>query len=102
MQEGWGPAYVRAAYRHWFGRGIGNGTEENLHASLTECGQGKDIDRILNLAGSDMVGRELDLATEEARQLGVFGAPTFAVGTELFWGDDHLEDAVEWARHGRG
>jgi len=55
----------------------------------------------LSTAGGVDVGRELDSATDEARELGVFGSPTFAVGTELFWGDDHLEDAVQWARRGR-
>lgn len=33
---------------------------------------------------------------EEARQLGLFGAPTWRVGDELFWGDDRLEDALAW------
>jgi 2-hydroxychromene-2-carboxylate isomerase len=101
MREGWGPAYVRAAYRQWFEHGIGNGSEENLRASLAECGQGTQIDRILGEADGPELDRELDVATDEARRLGVFGSPTFAVGTELFWGDDHLEDAVHWARRGR-
>jgi len=30
--------------------------------------------------------------------LGIFGSPTFAVGPEIFWGDDRLEDAIEHAR----
>jgi 2-hydroxychromene-2-carboxylate isomerase len=38
--------------------------------------------------------------TEEARNLGLFGSPSFVVGTEVFWGDDHLEDAVQWAKQG--
>ncbi len=100
LRGGWGPAYVRAAYRLWFEHGLGNGGDENLRASLAECGQGEHIDRILNLADGEDVGRALDRATDEARALGVFGSPTFAVGTELFWGDDHLEDAIRWARQG--
>jgi 2-hydroxychromene-2-carboxylate isomerase len=32
--------------------------------------------------------------TAIARNLGIFGSPTFAVGRELFWGDDRLEDAI--------
>lgn len=32
--------------------------------------------------------------TDEVLALGVFGVPTVAVGTELFWGDDRLEDAA--------
>ncbi|MCB1914490.1 MAG: 2-hydroxychromene-2-carboxylate isomerase [Rhodocyclaceae bacterium] len=35
--------------------------------------------------------------TERACQLGLFGAPSFVVGGELFWGNDRLEDALEWA-----
>ncbi|HZP42121.1 MAG TPA: 2-hydroxychromene-2-carboxylate isomerase [Candidatus Binatia bacterium] len=35
--------------------------------------------------------------TEEAAALGIFGAPTFVVGGELFWGNDRLEDALAWA-----
>lgn len=101
MREGWGPAYVRAAYRQWFGHGFGNGSAENLRAALGECGQGESISRVLSVADSEMIGRELELLTDEARQLGVFGSPSFAVGNELFWGDDHLEDAIEWAQHRR-
>ena len=30
------------------------------------------------------------------RRLGVFGSPTFVVDGEVFWGDDRLEDAIDW------
>jgi 2-hydroxychromene-2-carboxylate isomerase len=40
----------------------------------------------------------LEQQTAIARELGVFGAPTFAVGSEIFWGDDRLDDAIAWAR----
>ncbi len=36
--------------------------------------------------------------TATARTLGIFGAPTFIVQGELFWGDDRLEDALEFAQ----
>ncbi len=29
----------------------------------------------------------------------IFGAPTFVVGDQIFWGDDRLEDALSAARH---
>jgi 2-hydroxychromene-2-carboxylate isomerase len=35
--------------------------------------------------------------TELARSLGIFGSPTFACGKEIFWGDDRLEDAIDWS-----
>jgi 2-hydroxychromene-2-carboxylate isomerase len=36
----------------------------------------------------------LRAATDAAHGLGVFGVPTIAVGGELFWGDDRLDDAA--------
>ncbi|MEO0371265.1 MAG: 2-hydroxychromene-2-carboxylate isomerase [Pseudomonadota bacterium] len=38
----------------------------------------------------------LRLSTEEAGRAGIFGAPSFRVGAELFWGDDRLEEALAW------
>ena len=35
--------------------------------------------------------------TEQARARGIFGAPTFFVGTEMFWGNDRLDDALQLA-----
>ena len=35
--------------------------------------------------------------TEEARVRGVFGAPTFFAGGEMFWGNDRLDDALLFA-----
>ena len=39
--------------------------------------------------------------TEQARTRGVFGAPTFFVEAEMFWGNDRLEDALLFASHGK-
>jgi 2-hydroxychromene-2-carboxylate isomerase len=36
--------------------------------------------------------------TDAARALGIFGSPTFTVDREVFWGDDRLEDAINWRR----
>jgi 2-hydroxychromene-2-carboxylate isomerase len=95
--EGWCPAYVRATYRRWFEDGEEAGAEPNLSASIAEAGQ--DSARVLPLADSEATQRRYEEATDEARSRGIFGAPSFTVGTELFWGDDRLEDAVEWRRH---
>ena len=35
---------------------------------------------------------------ERARELSIFGAPTFFVRGEMYWGNDRLEDALEAAR----
>ena len=34
---------------------------------------------------------------DEAFERGIFGAPSFIVEDELYWGDDRLEDALEAA-----
>ena len=44
------------------------------------------------------VKERLQRVTDEAIERGVEGVPTIAVGEELFWGDDRLEEAVEAAR----
>jgi 2-hydroxychromene-2-carboxylate isomerase len=100
MEEGWGVAYVRATYLRWFRDGREPGSDPNLSASLREVGQ--DPERVRALAAGEAVGRAYEAATDEARALGIFGSPTFVVhGRELFWGDDRLEHAIGWARHGR-
>jgi 2-hydroxychromene-2-carboxylate isomerase len=35
--------------------------------------------------------------TAQAQALGIFGAPTFFVGSEMFWGNDRLDDALDHA-----
>ena len=40
---------------------------------------------------------KLRAATDDALERGVEGIPTVAVGEQLFWGDDRLEEAVRAA-----
>jgi 2-hydroxychromene-2-carboxylate isomerase len=98
MREGWGVDFVRAAYRRWFQQGEETGSEPNLSSSLRDIGQ--DPGRVLALANSPAANAVLLSETEAAKQLGIFGSPTFAVGREIFWGDDRLEDAISWLQHG--
>ena len=99
MREGWGEEFVRAAYRRWFQLAQETGSEPNVSASLRDIGQ--DSVRILALANSEDFKASLSAETDAARALGIFGAPTFAVGRELFWGDDRLDDAIGWQRQGQ-
>jgi 2-hydroxychromene-2-carboxylate isomerase len=84
--------------RRWFVDGQEPGLEPNLSASLAEAGQ--QTARAVERAGGDDVVELYEAATAEARQLGVFGSPSFAVCGEVFWGDDRLDDAIAWFRHG--
>lgn len=56
------------------------------------------VTRAQALASGDETRAHYDAATARARELGIFGSPTFVVGTELFWGDDRLEDAIAWSQ----
>ena len=53
-------------------------------AALFEAAQGRDAKV------------RLRANTERAMALGIFGAPSFIVGDELFWGNDRLETALAW------
>jgi 2-hydroxychromene-2-carboxylate isomerase len=73
------------------------GDEANLSESLRNAGQ--QPDRVLELAASDSINLAYQDATSRARTLGIFGSPSFVVdGLELFWGDDRLEDAIDYSR----
>jgi 2-hydroxychromene-2-carboxylate isomerase len=52
---------------------------------------------LLEQAASHEVKESLRRRGEEAVELGLFGAPSFLVGRELFWGGDRLDDALNWA-----
>jgi 2-hydroxychromene-2-carboxylate isomerase len=99
MRQGWGVDFVRAAYRRWFQRGQETGSEPNVSESLREIGQ--EPQSVLTLANATDTTTALMAETDVAKKLGIFGSPTFVVGHELFWGDDRLEDAISWYRHGR-
>ena len=55
---------------------------------------GMDRQALAEALTGDEVKQRLRADTEAAIALGVTGVPTVAVGEELFWGDDRLEDAA--------
>jgi 2-hydroxychromene-2-carboxylate isomerase len=98
MREGWGADFVRAAYRRWMQMGEETGSEPNVSSSLRDIGQ--EPGRVMALANAKAANDALSSETDAAKQLGIFGSPTFVVGRELFWGDDRLGDAISWLKHG--
>lgn len=96
VEEGWVAPFSRAVLNANF-------------AEDREIGEAVVIGEILatlGLPAEDLLARAvtpenklaLRAQTERAAELGLFGAPSFRVGDELFWGNDRLEDALEWAR----
>ena len=65
--------------------------------TVLSAGELVGIERpLLERALADQAVKDLLRAqTDEVLSLGVFGAPTVMVGTELFWGDDRLEEAAQ-------
>jgi 2-hydroxychromene-2-carboxylate isomerase len=57
-----------------------------------------DADALLVAALTEDNKRGLIADVDEAMARGIFGAPSFLIGSELFWGNDRLELAVEWAK----
>ncbi len=98
MQEDWGKEFTQNLYRIWFEEGVEGGSETALSEALLRCQQ--DPRLILSRARSPDCIAALDAQTEQATRLGVFGAPSFVVSDEVFWGDDRLDDALSWARVG--
>ena len=95
MLEGWCPAYSKASFRAWYLEGRPLGDPAALAAIL--AGLDQDPDAVIARANGEPVRRRYAEETDAARRLGAFGSPTFAVGREIFWGDDRLEEAITWA-----
>jgi 2-hydroxychromene-2-carboxylate isomerase len=58
---------------------------------------GQDADALIGAAQSEEGKAKLRARGDEAQRRGIFGAPMFFVGAEMFWGNDRLEDALSWA-----
>ena len=55
-----------------------------------------NFEEIVRRANEEEVVEQYEANTFEAQQLGIFGAPSFTIGKEIFWGDDRLEDAIRF------
>jgi 2-hydroxychromene-2-carboxylate isomerase len=95
--EGWAAHFVRAAFHANFAEDRDIADQAILSGLLAELGV--EPGPILVRAVSPEVRAQLRANTTEAMQIGIFGAPSFVVSGELFFGQDRLEDAVEWASH---
>ncbi len=94
-EEPWSPAFVRSVYAANFAEDMDISDVGVIGALL--AGQGQAPEPILEAAQSPENKEALKNQTMQAKENGLFGAPSFVVGEELFWGNDRLEQAVEWA-----
>ena len=87
---------LRAIYGANFAEDRDIDQPEVVHDILATIGQ--DADAILTSATELPAKDRLRALTDEALARGLFGAPSFMVGDELFWGHDRLDAALSWAR----
>jgi 2-hydroxychromene-2-carboxylate isomerase len=98
VDEGWGPAFSRAVFVAQFAEGAQISDHPVLAAILRSLKL--DPDPLFSRIEQPETKGRLRQQNEVARDLGIFGAPTFLVGDELFWGDDRLEPALTRAVRG--
>ena len=86
--------FTREAFAlYWEEGGAPKGVEEaDETGPLSEVARriGHDTDELLEGAATPEAKVALKNATEQAVERGVFGAPAFFVGGEMFWGNDRL------------
>jgi 2-hydroxychromene-2-carboxylate isomerase len=85
--------YVDEIFRHMWADPKKMDDPSVLSAALEESGL--DGARLIELAQTRAVKDELLANTERSVQRGTFGAPTFFVGDEIYFGKDRLRDVEE-------
>lgn len=97
QDEPWAPELVRRIYRASFADDLDIAEPAVLRAVLASMERSADV---LGQVDEAATKDKLRAQNERAIALGIFGAPSFVVGRELFWGNDRLESALEWAARG--
>jgi 2-hydroxychromene-2-carboxylate isomerase len=99
LGDNWGEAFCRAVFEAQFAEGRLIDDATVIGGILADLRL--DPNTILEAARSGGNKQRLRQQTDEAQRLGIFGAPTFTASDgELFWGNDRLERALQWARDG--
>ena len=94
-QTGRTVSFSLAAFRQAFAAGRDLSEHDNVLIAAAACELHPNA--VTKAAGTESVKGALREATDSAAELGVIGVPSLAVGGEVFWGDDRLEEAVEAA-----
>ena len=92
----WVRPFCRALSRANFAEDRDISTVEAVRDVLASLGP--RADEILARAQSVEEKPRLRAQVQRAQALGIFGAPTFFVDGEMYWGNDRLEEALEAAR----
>jgi 2-hydroxychromene-2-carboxylate isomerase len=85
--------YVDAVYHHMWEAPKKMDDHAVIRAALAESGL--DGERLMALAETSEIKNRLLRNTSDAVERGVFGSPSFLVGSELYFGKDRLRDVEE-------
>ncbi len=99
MDQAWMAAYCRRMMCLNFAEDQEIDSEQVIANVLTELGL--PAQTLLEQAVSAENKLALRKQTETAQAKGIFGAPTFFVGDDMFWGNDRLDDALAWCQSSR-
>lgn len=97
--EPWVPEFVRRLYTANFAQDRDIADPAVLLDLL--LGLVADPQAILTFSEGEAPKAALRTNTQRAIELGIFGAPSFTVGEELFWGNDRLDAAIAWCKAAR-
>jgi 2-hydroxychromene-2-carboxylate isomerase len=95
-EQGWCGTFAQAVFRANFAEDRDIASERVISDVLYAI-QRNPGELVAKANLSDTKTR-LAVQVNQAIAKGIFGAPTCAIGAELFWGNDRLEQAIEWAR----
>lgn len=96
ISEGWGIDYVRSTYKKWFQEGKEPAIDPSISEICNELNLNKED--IISKAKTGEIEKKYLNNTNEARKSKIFGSPSFIVNNEIFWGDDRMEDAIQWSK----
>ncbi len=89
-------AFSREVYKAEFGRGMPIADRAAIASLIEACGA--DPAQTLERAESDANKAALKAECAKAVEIGIVGAPSIVTGDgEVFWGNDRLEQALDWA-----
>jgi 2-hydroxychromene-2-carboxylate isomerase len=86
-------AYCNAVFQAIWVDSLNMNDPATVGTSLQKAGF--DPQKLMTLANEQVTKDALKTATTDAVSRGVFGAPTFFVGNQMFWGQDRLDFVKE-------
>jgi 2-hydroxychromene-2-carboxylate isomerase len=95
VDEGWIANFSRAVFRANFVEDRDIGDAAVIAAIVERLSLPASV---IERANAPENKARLRAQTDEAIARGIYGAPSFTVGEELFWGHDRMEQAFQWAK----